>query len=297
MSKLKQVTTGPIKKPHFLTVYGVEGVGKSTLGAGAPNPIFLGLEEGTDQMNVSRYSTKDYGEVNEFINELIETDHSYKTLVVDTLDHLEPMLQEWVCKQHGKKHIEDFGYGKGFGFAQTEWGHFLDRCKQLRSIKGMNILLLAHSHVKPFNDPNGEAYDRYRMKLNEKAGALIREVSDCVLFANFEVFTKENDKGKIQAFGDGSRKLYTQWRPSWDAKNRFNLPLEIDLDWDELNKGVEANMNVNPVELYEEILGLSTQITAPDIKKQVLTYTEDNKTNPAALMGVREKVKTMIQAH
>jgi hypothetical protein len=51
-----------------------------------------------------------------------------------------------------------------------------------------------------------------------------------VLFARFETeLVKTN--GKTRAYGEGNRIMYTESRPGWDAKNRFNLPFCMALDW------------------------------------------------------------------
>ena len=83
----------------------------------------------------------------------------------------------------------------------------------------MNIVLIAHSSVKAFNDPfTNSSYDRYQIKLHEKSAAYLREAVDCVLFANYKVATEGKEGQKHKAFGDGSRLIYTERRPAFDAK-------------------------------------------------------------------------------
>ena len=48
------VVSGKIIKPHKILIYVPPGVGKSTLSAHAPKPIFLGAEEGTNNLDVDR---------------------------------------------------------------------------------------------------------------------------------------------------------------------------------------------------------------------------------------------------
>src|SRR5215472_5569935 len=68
------------------------------------------------------------------------------------------------------------------------------------------------------------------LKINDKGAALVREAADAVLFARFETeLVKTN--GKTRAYGEGNRIMYTESRPGWDAKNRFNLPFCMQLDW------------------------------------------------------------------
>ena len=41
MSMLENIMRGRASKPPRLFIYGQEGVGKSTVGAAAPNPVFV----------------------------------------------------------------------------------------------------------------------------------------------------------------------------------------------------------------------------------------------------------------
>jgi hypothetical protein len=72
------------------------------------------------------------------------------------------------------------------------------------------------------------------VKLNQHASGLLQEHSDCVLFANYKVGVTEEklgfDQKRTRAVGSGQRVLYTQERPAYSAKNRFNLPDSVVLD-------------------------------------------------------------------
>ena len=57
------------------------------------------------------------------MNEIATEPGEFKTVVIDTLDWIEPMLYAHVvaaAKKNDIKHIEDFGYGKGYVIAQNE---------------------------------------------------------------------------------------------------------------------------------------------------------------------------------
>ena len=69
--------------------------------------------------------------------------------------------------------------------------------------------------------------------------SLVREAADAVLFARFETeLVKTN--GKTRAYGEGNRIMYTESRPGWDAKNRFNLPFVLPLDWKVFGDAIRA---------------------------------------------------------
>ena len=54
MNLLQNIKRGVQQRPQRVIIYGPEGVGKSTLAAGLPAPLFLDTEEGTQHMNVDR---------------------------------------------------------------------------------------------------------------------------------------------------------------------------------------------------------------------------------------------------
>src|SRR5438128_491663 len=90
-SRLSEVTSGRVDRPPRVVVYGVEGIGKSTFAAGAPNTIFLGPENGTETLDVKRYPlTRSWQDVIDAVDDLTLSEHSYKTLAIDTLDWIEP---------------------------------------------------------------------------------------------------------------------------------------------------------------------------------------------------------------
>src|SRR5205823_12981156 len=89
------------------------------------------------------------------------------------------------------------------------------------------------------------AYDRYQLKINDKAAALVREAADAVLFARFETELVKVNGSKPKARGEGNRIMYTESRPGWDAKNRFNLPFCMPLDWKTFGDAIKAFYGLN----------------------------------------------------
>ncbi|RYZ41299.1 MAG: hypothetical protein EOO72_07980, partial [Myxococcaceae bacterium] len=90
---LDALVRGKRAAPLRVVLYGVEGIGKSTFGASAPAPIFLGAEDGTDHLDVTRFpSPESWQEVLDAVRVLTTEQHDYRTLVVDTLDWAEPLL-------------------------------------------------------------------------------------------------------------------------------------------------------------------------------------------------------------
>jgi hypothetical protein len=245
---LGSVTRGPIQQPLRIMLFGPEGIGKSTFGANAPNPIFLGAEDGTGQLDVARFpEPRSWADALDAVRELTEAEHPYKTLVVDTLDWLEPLVWRHVCERDRKRTIEEYGYGKGYVAALDEWRVLVAAFERLRRAKPVNVVLLAHSLVRTFKNPEGDDYDRFNLKINEKAAGLLKEWCDAVLFANYETHVLK-DGNRAKGYGGGARVMHTERRAAWDAKNRFGLPEKLPLDWAEFREAVKANAGAKAAE-------------------------------------------------
>lgn len=297
MSFLSKVTTGPVKKPHYLLMHGVPGIGKSSFAADAPAPIFLCAEKGTNHLDVTRLELTSFGDFMGTIKELFETKHDYKSVVIDTVDHLEPLIFREVCKDKGKESIEDIGYAKGYIFALDYWQRFVQALEILREEKNMNVILLAHTEVKTFNDPQQpEGYDRYQVKLHSKAAGILIDRVDAVLFANYKTFLRQKDGEKVKALGDGSRVIYTEPRPAFVAKNRYSLPFELPLAWDAFSAGSEKQEQKTPDELLQNIGELLKSVKDNSMKQKIEAYLPKIKESAAELSKVENRLKTIVSA-
>lgn len=236
---LASVTRSLKQGPQRITLYGVEGVGKSTFAAGAPSPVFIGAEDGLSHLDVKQFpSPTCWQDVLDAVRELTVTEHPFKTLAIDTLDWIEPMLWDFICKRDSKKNIDDYGYGKGEKAAAAEWRVLLAALERLKNVKGMWVVLLCHSWIKAFKDPNSDGWDRYQLKLDPKAAGLVKEWSDEVFFANFEAVAYAEKGKRARGVSTGARFMYTERTAAHDAKNRHELPASMPLAWEDYHAKV-----------------------------------------------------------
>ena len=228
-------------KPPRILIYGPQKIGKSSFGSLAESPVFVQAEDGLDNIVADAFPlAKSFQEIMGNLQELATQPHDFKTVVIDSLDWMEPMIWAQVCQEHNVKTIEEVlkGYGKGYVQALNVWREYIEAINYLRDEKRMTVVQIAHAHIKRFENPETDAYDRYEIKLHKSASSLVMEHSDIILFANYFVGIKkdadrsgqkEDDKRK-RAIGSGERILYTEERPSFMAGNRYGLPAEIPFD-------------------------------------------------------------------
>lgn len=227
------IKTGLQSEPIFAVIHGVESTGKSTFAAGAPAPLFLDFEKGTNFLNISRINPDSYKQCLEVIKMLEEEVHEYQTLVIDSIDFAEVMIGDFVSKAHGKKSLEDFAFGAGHKHMAKEFIGFLTRLERLRKNRRMNIIIIAHSLIKKYDDPRlQQGYDRYTIKLYNANAERLKESCDFLLFATFQDMTTGGSDGqRAKGLTTGKRMLMTQRTPAFDAKSRVTLPVEIDMSW------------------------------------------------------------------
>jgi hypothetical protein len=239
MKLLDRVTRGRVVGPVRLVVYGPAGTGKSTFAAGAPAPLFFDFEGRTSHLDVARVRPQSWDETLQFMGEVANAGPAeFKTLVFDTLDHMELLIHAYVCKKNGWTSIEDPGFGKGYVSALHEWARFLGACETLNG-RGFNTVMLAHSMLGTVKNPAGEDYNVYALKLKggakTSASDLIREKVDLVGFARFEDFArKANPKdqlAKAKAITTGDRVLCFSHNPAYESKAGIPVKAECKLSW------------------------------------------------------------------
>lgn len=299
MSMLSSVTTGRNVGPQIHTIIGTNGVGKTTWAASFPKALVLDIEGGSNHLSVARVPAdklQSLDSVKAALKELIETNHQFQSVVIDSVEALELLISDSVCAEGNVKSIELYegGYGKGFTRTREIMRDLFNDFRALQA-KGITVILVAHTQVKTINDPvTNQSYDRVIMRANDKMAALVRDLSDNVFYATYKVLTAK-EKGKTRAYGDGQRVLYSQWRPGFDAKNRLDLPLELPLSYDAFAEACKSAPEANSEDLVSDIKAMSEKLDA-GLKSEVKKMLEKYKGNPAKLAEVKNRLMKFTAA-
>jgi len=235
--------TRRVRAPKICLV-GQNKIGKTTFASMAPNAIGILTEDGADAVDANAFPlAKSLNDVYEAIGVLLSEEHEFQTLFIDSLDWLEPMVNQYVCDKNGWKNIEAPGFGKGYIEAASEWRTLLDGLESLRRDRGMGVILITHDKVKRIEDPMTEGYDSHVLKLNDRAGALVQEWADVVGYAGYRIYTSKTDAGygnkETKATTTGERILHVEPHPAHCGGNRFGLT-NMPLDWNQFSAALSS---------------------------------------------------------
>lgn len=287
-------SSGILREPHRILIYGVGGVGKTTFLAESPKPAFIDTQGGSLRMDVMRFPRPEsYQDVLDAIDELINGEHDRETLCIDLLDDVEDLLWKHICKRDDKVNIEDYGYGKGYKVALDEWRSFAARLERLRRARSMRVIFAAHSFIRKFQNPEGEDYDRYGLQVHELAAGFIRGWCDTVLFARHETFARTVRK-RTRGVSTGARLLQTIETAAYYAKNRDYLPDTLDFDWTAFAEAVENG--TKPEVIRAEIQQLADQVDA-DTHAKVIAAVANAGDDPNQLARVLNRLREIVPSN
>lgn len=220
--KVFGTTSGRVEGAQRIVIYGPGGIGKSSLAALAPDPVFCDLEMGTREMDVRR--TKDVETWLDLREAARANDH--QTFVIDTATKAEEWAGAHVLrtvktdKNKDALTLEDYGWGRGYQHLFDAFTLLLaDLDGQIRA--GRNVILIAHDCVANVPNPSSEDFIRYEPHLQTSKGgkASIRnkvfQWADHVFFVGYDVAVKDG-KGT----GVGTRTIFPREMPTHMAKSR-----------------------------------------------------------------------------
>jgi len=229
-----------------------------------PKPIFIqtrgetGLETLIDAGQLGEVphfpEVTDWQTLVAAIQWLRDTDHGYRTIVIDTLNGAERLLHEMVCNRDYSGDWGDRGFGsyqKGFEVSLADLNLLLSALDSLRIDKRMTVVFLAHRRILTVKNPAGADYDTYQPDVDRRTWACVSKWADVILYGDMEVIVQTDGKQKKGKGISQTRLLRCESSPAWTAKNRLGLPQEIEVGdspaeaWSNFAAAVKAARNQN----------------------------------------------------
>lgn len=214
-----------------IIIYADTGMGKTTLAALSPNPVFIGLDDGgrrikhpvTGEPLQHIESVESYEDIRNVLQQIDVFDNS-TTIVIDTVTILQdlaiPYMLATIPKENGDKatNIVAYGYNKGYQHLYDLMKFILQDCDALVRT-GKNVILIAQATPNRISNPGGEDYLRDGPRLyagKPSTEALYCEWADHILRIDYQnVWVKEK-----KVVGDTTRVIFTKPELYFRAKSR-----------------------------------------------------------------------------
>ncbi len=245
---LKSLSRPSKNRPMIATIFGEGGLGKTTLAAMFPAPVFIRTEDGTASLDGHPDAmlfpvAKTTQDVTDAIEALAVEDHDRKTLVIDSVTQFEKLAVREIidsesnpkCKNMAAAHG---GYGKAFGILDKHHQDLREACDYLATDRGMNVVFLAHATTEELELPDADKYSRYTIQLhkNRQYDCVHHYANnaDLVAFIRLKTNVRGAEGGKKRAISDGEREIITFPVASNISKNRFGItaPMPFNLAGD-----------------------------------------------------------------
>lgn len=255
-AKPPSISSGRIQRPLWLGIYGAAGVGKTTLAAEAPAPIFLDLDDGSSELNVSRFDgIETWPEVLGAVRWMITGEHDFKTIVFDTVDKMEWLCHQHLCHTPGDKKgnpvssIEyvaseegKTNFGRGHDMTVVEFRRLFAMLHELRRKRGMTAVFISHGKIASGINPDAAAADFnvWDLKCGKKLAGLFLESLDGLFYAHrpVAVAAGESQRDRDRGYLDKERLLGVESTGGYVAKNRFGLTGTVAMNWRSLTEAM-----------------------------------------------------------
>jgi len=197
-SLTKDVQKGVQRKARKVVLYGMPKLGKSTLVGATKNALMIPTEDRVSHIDCAKTPVvTNYTQVIEVFDSLITENHTFKRVIIDSIDWLEPLIWNHLCEKHNWKSITDdhnkeTAFSKGLKYhAVSAWKSFLHNCDVLRD-NGIDVILVSHAQTIKVNPPDGDEYDKYVMKIDKNSLSVVEEWADIIAFYSKEIFVQKS---------------------------------------------------------------------------------------------------------
>lgn len=310
-----EITRGRIPCGQKVVIYGVEGIGKTTLAAQFPGAVFIDTEGSTRLFDVARLpAPTSWAMLKQEAEYPLTHPGEVGTLVIDTADWAEKLCQQSVCQSNNRTSIEGWDYGKGYTMAAEEFGRLLDLLDRVTD-KGVHVVITAHAAIRKMESPTEfGTYDTYELKCSRHVSPMLKEWADMVLFCNYKVMIVAADKqGKKGRGQGGQRMMYATHRPAFNAKNRHGLPDEMPMDYGQIahlfaaqqapayveppavSAAQEPPVNPTPAAINDAPQAEEPPVSVPDAS--TLDDSRDDYAFPNTLEGIHPALADLMRAN
>lgn len=293
-------------KGKFIMVYGLPGVGKTTLGAQFPKALVLGFECGTNALNnIYVQPIKTWQDWKQAANQLIkkkeQLQDKFENIILDTVDSMWDLCVKYICSNNGVERLGDLPWGQGYDIAKQEFQNLL---REL-TFAGYGVVFISHSAEKTFKDENGEEFTQITVALPNRPYEIVNKMVDIIGYIRQ---IKQED-------GESKRFIFFRGNDNFFAKSRFRYIVpKVEFSYDNIvnaiyeaidkeveNSGGEASEDENPYwkrtfeDLMEEAKAVWTKVIQKEKGKEASEILEKTFGKPTKFSEITESDKDKLE--
>jgi len=254
-------TRQPQPREPIVVLVGEHGVGKSTFGSQAPAPVFIATEDGTSNMGGIELVEVDgmldgdpcvrtWPVFLDCLQAVLTAEHSYKTLVIDTMNGAASLLAHYVCQaKYGGRWAAVKGggeafmsYGQGWKTCAEEIKQALRLLERINAERGMLVILTTHVGLHNLKNPRLGDYQRIEGDIEKPIWSVISNWADLVILADYEITVIEKER---KAYSTNVRILRCGGSVAEDTKCRagFEIPNTMPFSFDGFYSALKDTTN------------------------------------------------------
>ena len=126
--------------PKVFFIWGQSMSGKTYLARQFPSPLIINTDGNAKKVDTPSIEVYDFETFVKVLNEIEEGKHDFKTIIIDLIDDVKTMLQNYVCKKYNVDDEGEVPYGKGYREVKMVWQKLMVRLNQLP----YNVIFISH---------------------------------------------------------------------------------------------------------------------------------------------------------
>ena len=280
-------------KGKYILLYGLPGVGKTSLASEFKNVLIAGFEMGTNALNnVYVQPIKTWKDWRDMVKQLCTKDalkDKFDSIAIDTADFAWDLCVKWICSQNGVENLGDIPWGGGYDLAKKEYTQtFRDL-----TYSGYGLVFISHSTEKVYKNEKGEDYTQIVPALPNRPFDIVNKMVDIIAYIR-EIPVEIGDKieNKRYMFLRGDQRFLAKSRFKY-IKPRIELSYQglVDaifeaIDEEVAHTGGTASNEENPYtkqnfeEIMEDAKQLWGQVVQNNKTEQALAILEEEFGKP-----------------
>ena len=280
-------------KGKYILLYGLPGVGKTSLASEFKNVLIAGFEMGTNALNnVYVQPIKTWKDWRDMVKQLCTKDalkDKFDSIAIDTADFAWDLCVKWICSQNGVEKLGDIPWGGGYDLAKKEY----TQTSRDLTYSGYGLVFISHSTEKTYKNEKGEDYTQIVPALPNRPFDIVNKMVDIIAYIR-EIPVEIGDKveNKRYMFLRGDQRFLAKSRFKY-IKPRIELSYQglVDaifeaIDEEVAHTGGTASNEENPYtkqnfeEIMEDAKQLWGQVVQNDKTEQALAILEEEFGKP-----------------